>query len=65
MRQELASNASMARCLDTLEKSVAALDADTRRQFGLVYRHPGLGGSGLEEELIASTWTMEVRSNHA
>ena len=37
LRQELASNATMARRLQTLERSVAALDADTRKQFDVVY----------------------------
>jgi hypothetical protein len=37
LRQVLASNADMARRLHTLERSVAALDADTRKQFDQVY----------------------------
>ena len=38
LRQILASNTAMARRLETLEKSVAALDADTRKEFVRVYR---------------------------
>ena len=38
LRQILASNTAMARRLETLEKSVAALDVDTRREFVRVYR---------------------------
>jgi len=37
LRQALASNAAMARRLETLERSVAALDLDTRKQFDQVY----------------------------
>jgi hypothetical protein len=37
MRQMLASNAQMAKRLETLERSVAALDRDTRKQFDQVY----------------------------
>ena len=37
LREVLASNATLARRLETLERSVAALDADTRRQFDQVY----------------------------
>jgi hypothetical protein len=37
LRQALASNAAMARRLETLERSVAALDSDTRKQFDQVY----------------------------
>jgi hypothetical protein len=37
LRQALATNTSMARRLETLERSVAALDADTRKQFDHVY----------------------------
>jgi hypothetical protein len=33
LRQALASNASTTRRLETLERSVAALDSDTRKQF--------------------------------
>jgi len=33
LRSMLESNAQLARKLDSLEKSVAVLDADTRRQF--------------------------------
>jgi hypothetical protein len=33
LREVLASNSTLARRLETLEKSVAALDADTRKQF--------------------------------
>jgi hypothetical protein len=36
-RQALASNAAMSRRLETLERSVAALDSDTRKQFDQVY----------------------------
>jgi hypothetical protein len=37
LRQLLASNAGLARKLEALERSVAALDANTRRQFEEVY----------------------------
>lgn len=37
LRQMLASNAELARKLVALERSVATLDADTRRQFDQVY----------------------------
>jgi hypothetical protein len=37
LREALASNSSLARRLETLERSVAALDADTRKQFDQVY----------------------------
>jgi len=37
MRRTLASNAAMAKRLETLERSVAALDQDTRKQFDQVY----------------------------
>lgn len=38
LRQVLASNADLARKLEALEKSVAALDAGTKKQFERVYR---------------------------
>ncbi|MEZ5515757.1 MAG: ORF6N domain-containing protein [Steroidobacteraceae bacterium] len=37
LRELLSSNAELARKLDALEKSVASLDANTRRQFDEVY----------------------------
>jgi len=37
LRQVLASNTELARKLETLERSVAALDSDTRKQFDQVY----------------------------
>jgi hypothetical protein len=37
LREVLASNTTLARRLETLERSVAALDADTRKQFDHVY----------------------------
>jgi ABC-type uncharacterized transport system fused permease/ATPase subunit len=37
MRQWMASNAATLRRLDSLERSVAALDAETRRQFDQVH----------------------------
>lgn len=37
LREVLASNSTLARRLETLERSVAALDSDTRKQFDLVY----------------------------
>ena len=37
LRDVLASNSELARKLDALEKSVATLDARTRRQFEEVY----------------------------
>jgi hypothetical protein len=47
LRQALATNAAMGRRLETLERSVAALDADTRKQFDHVYEAIlGLMGSG-------------------
>jgi hypothetical protein len=47
LRQALASNAAMARRLETLERSVAALDSDTRKQLDQVYEAIlGLMGSG-------------------
>ena len=38
LRQILASNAGVARRLETLERSVAALDANTRQEFVRVYK---------------------------
>ncbi|MGH8130621.1 MAG: hypothetical protein ACRES3_07180 [Steroidobacteraceae bacterium] len=38
LRQVLASNVDLARKLEALEKSVAALDAGTKKQFEEVYR---------------------------
>jgi len=47
LRELLASNTTLARRLETLERSVAALDADTRKQFDHVYEAIlGLMGSG-------------------
>ena len=37
MRQTLASSAAMAKRLETLERSLAVLDKDTRKQFDQVY----------------------------
>ena len=37
LREVLASNSTLARRLETLERSVAALDAGTRKQFDQVY----------------------------
>jgi hypothetical protein len=37
LREVLASNSALARRLETLERSVAALDSDTRKQFDQVY----------------------------
>lgn len=37
LREVLASNTALSRRLETLEKSVAALDSDTRKQFDQVY----------------------------
>jgi galactokinase/mevalonate kinase-like predicted kinase len=37
LREVLASNAELARKLETLERSVATLDAGMRRQFAEVY----------------------------
>ena len=37
LREVLASNSTLARRLETLERSVAALDADMRKQFDQVY----------------------------
>lgn len=38
LRQVLASNSALARRLDSLERSVATLDADTRKEFVRVYK---------------------------
>jgi hypothetical protein len=38
LRRLLASNESVARRLEALERSVAALDAETRREFARVYK---------------------------
>jgi hypothetical protein len=47
LREVLASNTTLARRLESLERSVAALDADTRKQFDHVYEAIlGLMGSG-------------------
>jgi len=47
LREVLASNATLARRLESLERSVAALDTDTRKQFDQVYEAIlGLMGSG-------------------
>lgn len=47
LRQMFASNAELARKLDALERSVATLDAGTRKQFDQVYEAIlGLMGSG-------------------
>ena len=37
LRQMLASNAELARKLEALERSIATLDAGTRKQFDQVY----------------------------
>jgi len=37
LREVLASNSELATRLDSLERSVAALDTDTRKQFDQVY----------------------------
>jgi phage regulator Rha-like protein len=37
LREVLASNTTLARRLESLERSVAALDSDTRKQFVQVY----------------------------
>ncbi len=51
LRQALASNAAVARRLDTLERSIAALDADTRKQFDQVYEAIlGLMGTGKQRQ---------------
>lgn len=47
LREVLASNTTRARRLESLERSVAALDADTRKQFDQVYEAIlGLMGAG-------------------
>jgi hypothetical protein len=38
LRQVLASDSALARRLETLERSVAALDANTRKEFVRVYK---------------------------
>ena len=51
MRQTLASTAAMARRLEALERSVAALDRDTRKQFDQVYEAIlGLMGSARQRQ---------------
>jgi len=51
LRQALATNAAMARKLETLERSVAALDAGTRKQFDHVYEAIlGLMGTGKQRQ---------------
>jgi hypothetical protein len=50
-RELFASNAELARELTALKKSVATLDADTRRQFDLVYEAIlGLTGPGMKKQ---------------
>lgn len=47
LRQALASTTALSRRMEALERSVAALDADTRKQFDQVYEAIlGLMGSG-------------------
>jgi hypothetical protein len=47
LREVLASNTTLARRLEALERSVASLDADARKQFDQVYEAIlGLMGSG-------------------
>ena len=47
LRQKLASNSALARRLEVLVRSVATLDADTRKQFNQVYEAIlGFMGSG-------------------
>jgi len=47
LREVLASNTTLARRLESLERSVAALDENTRKQFDQVYEAIlGLMGSG-------------------
>ena len=47
LRQALASTTALARRMEALERSVAVLDADTRKQFDQVYEAIlGLMGSG-------------------
>jgi hypothetical protein len=51
LRQLLASNSELARRLHALEHSVAALDADTRKQFDQVYETIlGLMGGGTRKQ---------------
>lgn len=38
LRQMLASNTELARRLQAVERSIAALDANTRQEFGRVYK---------------------------
>jgi hypothetical protein len=49
LREELASNSKLSRRLETLERSVAALDADMRKQFDQVYEAI-LGLMGMEKQ---------------
>jgi len=51
LRQALASTTALARRMEALERSVAALDADTRKQFDQVYEAIlGLMGSGSRKQ---------------
>jgi phage regulator Rha-like protein len=51
LRQALASTTALARRMEALERSVAALDADTRKQFDQVYEAIlGLMGSGPRQQ---------------
>jgi len=54
LREMLASNTTLARRLETLERSVAALDADTRKQFDQVRSHPGSHGLRFAQKLRSS-----------
>jgi hypothetical protein len=51
LRQALASTTALARRMEALERSVAALDADTRKQFDQVYEaNLGLMGTGTRKQ---------------
>lgn len=51
LREALASNSALAKRLEFLERSVAALDADTRKQFDQVYEAIlGLMNPGLKRQ---------------
>jgi hypothetical protein len=51
LRQVLVSHSELSRRLESLERSVAALDADTRKQFDQVYEAIlGLMGKGTRRQ---------------
>jgi hypothetical protein len=62
LRQVLASHADLARRLQALERSVAALSADTRKQFDQVYEEiPGMMGSATRKQQLAKVLSQRAR----